>query len=343
LTGQQIQARIASLHSKNSEEFKVGDTRKLYMVLSPHSLPYAKLALRSLFDNCVEDFHLSLITDSRDDAILLSNELAELQTDERTANRSTGVYAAEDLLDAELDRLEKHHHIRNFRLGHPCWRKITDPLLLSADKEEMIVLDPDLYFPNRFSFEPTPNKGVFLMWQRPSCLLPDEVVRRAIDAKISLAHHTDIGVAQWRMPVDLEWLDWLIGKIGSSQLPRSMHVESIVWAALAMHLGGGHLDPEKWVCWHRTQYKRVLVKLGVQGASILKLEPFSDMKCFHAGGEAKWWLPGAKDSGILNRRGDVTAPSEFRPYQELMPREYDALQRRRHMLRKLGYYSLFGG
>src|ERR1700722_4434178 len=147
-----------------------------------------------------------------------------------------------------------------------------------------------------------------------------------MDAKIALAHHTDIGVAQWRMPVDLEWLDWLIGKIGSPQLPRSMHVESIVWAALAMRLGGGHLDPEKWVCWHRTQYKRVLVKLGVQGASILKLEPFSKMKCFHAGGEAKWWLPGAQDSGILDCGGDITARSGFRSYQELAPHEYYSLQ-----------------
>ena len=113
----------------------------------------------------------------------------------------------------------------------------------------MIVLDPDLYFPNRFSFEPTPDTGVFLMWQRPSCLLPDEVVRRAIDAKIALAHHTDIGVAQWRMPVDLEWLDWLIHKMGSSQLPRSMHVESIVWAALAMRFGRRDIwIPKKWVC-----------------------------------------------------------------------------------------------
>ena len=61
----------------------MGDFRKLFMVLSPHSLPYARLALRSLFDNCVENFHLSLITDSLADAVLLSNELAELKTRER--------------------------------------------------------------------------------------------------------------------------------------------------------------------------------------------------------------------------------------------------------------------
>ena len=207
----------------------------------------------------------------------------------------------------------------------------------------MVVLDPDLYFPNRFSFEPTPGRGVFLMWQRPSCLLPDDVVRKAIDAKIPLAHHTDIGVAQWRLPIDLDWLDWLIEKLGSSQLPRSMHVESIVWAALAMHMGGGHLDPARWVCWHRTQFKRVLVKLGVPGPSILRREPFAKMKCFHAGGEAKWWLDAAHTQGILNAARDVTAHSPFRSYQELMPAEYESLQRNRRLLRKLGYYSIFGG
>jgi hypothetical protein len=320
-----------------------GEIRKLFMVLSPHSLPYAQLALRSLLKNCVEDFHLSLITDSREDALQLSKELEGLQITAGTVRRSAGVYAEPDLADLEQNNFGKYPHIRSFRQGHPCWRKITDPILLSEGTDEMIVLDPDLYFPNRFSFEPTPAKGVFLMWQRPSCLLPDEVVRRAIDAKIALAHHTDIGVAQWRMPVDLEWLDWLIDKISSSQLPRSMHVESIVWAALAMRLGGGYLDSKKWVCWHRTQYKRVLVKLGVPGASILKQEPFSEMKCFHAGGEAKWWLPSAQDLGILDCGGNVTARSEFGSYQELTPREYYSLQQKRHLLRKLGYYSLFGG
>ena len=314
------------------------------MILSPRSLLYARLALRSLFENCVEDFHLSLITDSRDDALRLSSELSELADIEKRAKRTAKVYAASDLMGPALNRFAMHRHIQEFRLGHPCWRKITDPILLSEDRDEMIVLDPDIYFPNRFCFEPTAPKGVFLMWQRPSCLLPDEVVQKAIDAKILLAHHTDIGVAQWRLPVDLDWLDWLIGQLGSSQLPRSMHVESIVWAALAMRIGGGHLDPAKWVCWHRTQYKRALMKLGVTGASILRREPFCKMKCFHAGGEAKWWLTRTQALGILDRGGrDITTESEFRSYQELKPAEYYSLQRNRRLLRKVGYYSLFGG
>ena len=135
--------------------------------------------------------------------------------------------------------------------------------------DEMIVLDPDLYFPNRFRFEETPAKGVLLMWQRPSCLLPDEVVEAAFGAGISLAHHTDIGVVQWRAPVDLEWLNWLIEKLGSSRFPHHMHVESIVWAALAMRMGGGYPKTRgAGICWHRSQYKRLLVKLGVPGSWI---------------------------------------------------------------------------
>ena len=220
--------------------------------------------------------------------------------------------------------------LRQFRHGHPCWRKITDPLLLSDDRDEMIVLDPDLYFPNRFRFEETPASGLLLMWQRPSCLLPDEVVEAAIGGGISLAHHTDIGVVQWRAPVDLEWLNWVIRKLGSSQFPRHMHVESIVWAALAMKMGGGYLDPGSWVCWHRSQYKRLLVKFGVSGPSILEREQFSGIKCFHAGGVAKWWLAAAHTRGLLDRNEDVTQ------------RRDPALYRTRNRL-NITFFSYSGG
>ncbi len=64
----------------------------------------------------------------------------------------------------------------------------------------MVLLDPDLYFPNTFRFEPTPEQGILLMWQRPNCLLPHKTVRAAMDAGIPLARHVDIGVAQWRGP-----------------------------------------------------------------------------------------------------------------------------------------------
>jgi hypothetical protein len=317
--------------------------RRLFMILSPRSLAYARLALESLYRNCAEEFSLCLITDSRDEATCLASELKSLESTEIGAGKALTIHAEAELRDLEQAKLGKFEHIRQFRRGHPCWRKITDPLLLSDDREEMIVLDPDLYFPNRFRFEPTPDGGVLLMWQRPSCLLPDEVVRKAIEAKIALAHHTDIGVAHWRLPIDLEWLNWLLGTLGSPQLPPSMHVESIVWAALAMRMGGGHLDPTRWLCWHRSQYKRLLRKLGTSGAEILRKESFASVKCFHAGGEAKWWLADAQQLGILDHGNNVIAFTELKPYAELTPSEYNSLQLRRYWLRSLGYYSVFGG
>jgi hypothetical protein len=316
--------------------------RRLFMVLSPRSLPYARLAIQSLYRNCADEFSLCLITDSQDDVVELKNDLKGMENQAESAKHAFSVCGEVELAVLEDDKFGRFEHIRHFRRGHPCWRKITDPILLSDDHDEMIILDPDLYFPNRFRFEPTPDSGVLLMWQRPSCLLPPEVVEAAISAKVPLAHHTDIGVAQWRLPVDLEWLDWLIGTIGSSRLPRSMHVESIVWAALGMRMGGGHLDPNTWVCWHRSQYTRILRKLGTPGHSILKRESFAGVKCFHAGGEAKWWLVDAHKLGALDHGEDVISFPEPRPYKELTPSQYHSLQRNRRWLRRLGYYSVFG-
>jgi hypothetical protein len=312
------------------------------MLLSPRSLPYACLALESLYANCSEGFSIALITDGREDVVRLQEELETVPKGGTQPKRLQAVYGEADLADLEQDKFGKYEHIRHFRHGHPCWRKITDPVLLSNDRDEMIVLDPDLYFPNRFSFEATVENGVMLMWQSPSCLLPAEVVEAAMSEAIPLAHHTDIGVAQWRAPIDLEWLNWLIQKLGSPLLPRHMHVESIVWAALAMKMGGGHLDSSKWVCWHRSQYKRLLIKLGVPGPSLLEREAFSGIKCFHAGGEAKWWLADVHRRGGLDRNEDATQKSALQPYVELTPAQYRILQLRRRWLRRVGYYKVLG-
>jgi hypothetical protein len=316
--------------------------RRVFMVLSPRALGYARLALESLYRNCAEAFVLTLVSDTPEDVSVLQSELASVASRRGAENHTAIVYSEADLLDREQDKFRNFEHLRNFRHGHPCWRKITDPLLLSEDRDEMIVLDPDLYFPNRFCFEQTPTSGVLLMWQRPSCLLPAEAVEAAFNADIALAHHTDIGVAQWRAPIDLEWLNWLIERLGSSQLPRHMHVESIVWAALAMKMGGGYLDPNKWVCWHRSQYKRILIKLGVKGTSILEKESFAGIKCFHAGGEAKWWLADACRLGILDRKEDVTGSSQPLAFEELSPSEYGRIRSHRRWLEKLGYYRILG-
>jgi hypothetical protein len=250
------------------------------------------------------------------------------------------VVGESELLDREATIFRDFSNLRSFRNGHPCWRKITDPLLLSEPGEEMILLDPDLYFPNLFQFETTPPTGLLLMWQRPNCLLPPEVVRNAMENDIPLADHVDIGVAHWRAGQDLDWLDWLIGKLGGANLPRVMHVEAIVWAAIAMRGGGGYLDPQRWVCWHRTQLNRIKLKLGVSGVDILRSELWDEMKCFHCGGRSKWWLPDICASGLLQRGTDRLAASRVLPFIEFTRVKFGREQKAKNILSKLGYYKL---
>ena len=316
--------------------------RKVFMVLSPRSLPYAQLALCSLLTNSAEELELALITDSASDKALLEDAVAPLLND---SVHTCNVHAEIELADAEAERFGRFANLRAFRHGHPCWRKITDPTLIAHAGEELILLDPDVYFPNLFSFEETPSSGVLLMWQKPNCLLPSSVVKRAIDCRIPLARHVDIGVSHWRLSDDLEelaWLDWLIGKLGGASLPRVMHVEAIIWAALAMQFGGGHLNPERWVCWHRTQSKRLRRKLGASGTNILGSEPWAQMKCFHAGGEAKWWLPEmitAQNQSVANSQLEA---SKILPFTALTPSHYAREQAAKNLAAGLGYYRLFG-
>lgn len=308
------------------------------MVLSPRSLAYARGGLASLLRNSIQPVHLDLITDSVADKTLLADEMAGLC---RTDCHSWSVYAKGDLTGYEADAFARYPNVRAFRNGHPCWRKITDPVLLSREGEEMVLLDPDLYFPNRFSFEPTPQRGLLLMWQEPNCLYPPSVVSTAMREGIPLARHVDIGVAQWRAPVDLEWLEWLLDKLVVEQLPRAMHIEAIIWSALAMRLGGGYLAPKQWCCWRRSQTKRVLHKLGVPGWCLLRSEPFSGMKCFHAGGQAKNWVAQATERGWMDAGNLLDQPCQIRPFVELTPHLYQREQRVKHWLRRVGYYRVF--
>jgi hypothetical protein len=314
--------------------------RQLYMVLSPHALGYARLAIASLLAQCDEELNLHLITDSAADKKTLQAALPELAP---LTHHTCSVASEEELADAEARVFAGLPNLRAFRHGHPCWRKITDPLLIGAPGEELILLDPDLYFPNRFRFEPTPSTGLLLMWQQPNCLLPPGVVRAAFNAQIPLARHVDIGVAHWRSGVDLAWLDWLIAQLGGASLPRMMHIEAIVWAAIAMRQGGGYLDPDLWVCWRRSQSKRIRRKLGADGRSILRSEPWPSMKCFHAGGEAKWWLPEAQAANELQGNASLLSPGHMEPFIELTRSRYEREQSVKGLIRNLGYYRLFGG
>jgi hypothetical protein len=312
-------------------------SRQVYMVLSPRSLAYANGALQSLSDNSLEALHVRLITDSSSDKEELSAAVAALQP-----NAHQWTVYAEDDLSARADAIfGRYAHLREFRRGHPCWRKITDPLLLSDPKAEMVLLDPDLHFPNRFKFEETPDAGVLLMWQAPNCLFPPEIVRTAMRSGIPLAHHVDIGVAHWRADADLDWLDWLIGKLGGEHLPRVMHIEAIVWAALAMRVAGGHLDPDYWKCWRRTATKRVMLKLGVRGARILRSEPWNKIKCFHAGGEAKQWLPAACGDMLQDVVNEQTKPGRILPFVELTAAHFERERAFKRLLQMFGYYQIF--
>jgi hypothetical protein len=307
------------------------------MVLSPRSLVYARDALDSLFQNSIEPLRLRLITDSALDKERLAQAVAALDP----KGHHWEVYSEVDLAEREEALFARYDHLRAFRRGHPCWRKITDPLLLSEPDGELVLLDPDLYFPNRFTFEETPESGLLLMWQQPNCLYPPPVVKTAIESRIPLAHHVDIGVAHWRATSDLDWLNWLVGKLGGERLPRIMHVEAIVWSALAMRIGGGHLDPNYWKCWRRSAARRVMVKLGVKGQRILKEEYWPNYKCFHAGGEAKWWLHEARESGLLNGGGEHRQPGEIIQFVELTPKDYARERAFKRVIQALGYYQVF--
>jgi hypothetical protein len=109
-----------------------------------------------------------------------------------------------------------------------------------------------------------------------------------------------------------------------------------------MREGGGYLDPRAWVCWHRTQAKRVRRKLGATGENILASEPWNSMKCFHAGGEAKWWVPEFMAKHTMAGSCDVLDSRPLRPFVELTREQYENEQRAKRMLHKLGYYRIFG-
>lgn len=318
-----------------SQSENITSRRGVFCVLSSRSLPYADKAMESLTAHSLDDLDLTLITDGPDDKVALVNAMQKLQV---SARHQWRVCAQSEADARALVVLAPYPNIAAFRFGHPCWRKITDPLLFAPPGGEMIILDPDLYFPNRFRFEDTPASGLLLMYQPPSCLLPHEVVVRAYDEGVSLAHHVDIGVAQASNSMDLEWLDWLLGRLDVKNLPRAMHVEAIVWAALAMRSGGGYLDPAHWHCWRNSQWKRLLLRVGVSGRTVLRAERFDEMKCFHGGGVAKWWVPDAL------KAGDIPAPREIldirrpQPFEELTRSEYESTQRLKAWARRAGYY-----
>ena len=194
--------------------------------------------------------------------------------------------------------MRKYAGLEKLRKGHPCWRKLTDPMLLAQDGDEVVVVDPDVYFPRRFDFESVGDGTLRLMWQKPNCMLPFSVVQLAFDKGIAMADHVDIGIAQYQSPLDLDWLDWVVNSLGD--LPPGMHVESILWSCLAMRMGGGYLNPQRWHCRAYTHWKRVLKIAGVTPGACSKPRIFAHVWLFMRGERPRHGWPMRARGSCLN-------------------------------------------
>ena len=306
--------------------------------LAASSLPYASLCIGSLAENLEGDEAIHLLTDTPRDEVLLQQAFAGLGR--------IKVQLSDELWKDAGNPMRKFAGLEKLRKGHPCWRKLTDPMLLARGGDEVVIVDPDVYFPRRFSFEKVGDGTLRLMWQKPNCLLPFSVVQTAFAKGIATADHVDIGVAQYRSPLDLEWLNWLVESLG--EMPRVMHVEAILGSCLAMRMGGGYLDPDRWCCWANTQWKRLLKKTGATPARMLSAEDFRSCLAFHAGGTAKAWLaaPGAGESlkelaGLPG--GKPLGAQTVRPFVPFTKEKFEWLRKRGRILKAMGYYNLVGG
>jgi hypothetical protein len=306
--------------------------------LAASSLPYASLCVRSLAENLEGDEAIHLLTDTPGDREKLEQAFADLCR--------IKVRLSDELWEDAGNPMRKYSGLERLRKGHPCWRKLTDPMLLARDGDEVVIVDPDVYFPRRFSFERVSDGTLRLMWQKPNCLLPFSVVQTAFAKGIGMADHVDIGVAQYRSPLDLEWLNWLVESLGET--PRVMHVEAIFWSCLAMRMGGGYLNSDRWYCWANTQWKRVLKKAGAPPPRMLSAEDFRSCLAFHAGGTAKTWLaaPGVGESlkqlaGLPG--GKPLGAATVGPFVPFTKEKFEWLRKRGRILKAMGYYKLVGG
>ncbi|TPE49902.1 hypothetical protein [Amaricoccus solimangrovi] len=295
--------------------------RSITMVAGRDALGYAEVAIGSLLANCRDPIRFTILTDGPAEKRAYAELLARLPSDTPRAVHD----AAECDARAEA-AFRAHPALRAFRRGHPCWRKITDPTLFAAPGAEIVVLDPDLVFPNPFTFEPAPPGRLLLMRQRRHCLLPAEVVRAAFRAGYALVHHTDIGVAQ-HGPLPWDWIEEAIARIGGESLPRVAHVESILWAMIAARIGGGYLSPRAWACWERSAGKRLLMLAGLGGPGLLRLERAHRLKCFHASSGAKDWLAEAARRGIPRPGAPRLAPTPVEPFVTISPEEFERGER----------------
>lgn len=313
------------------------EVRHVYVVLGTVSLPYAKICIGSMLDHSDEAIDLKVITDKDADRETYRAEFSDCAT--RNPRHQVSFYSEADLDAVAARRIGAFGAVQEFRKGHPCWRKITDPALLAADGEEAIVIDPDVYFPNRFKFEPTPERGLLLMWQRPNCMLPPEAVRKALGL-CALADHVDIGVGQVRCPVDWEWLDSFLRALQPQPYKKFMHIEVVVWSAMAMRIGGGYLNPGHWRCYRNSLAKRLRLRLGTDRMRLLAAEKLREVKAFHAGGYPKYWLAEAVERNVLPEPGVVLHSLPTVPYRAYSNARHEWKLTTRDAARRLGIFRL---
>ncbi len=303
--------------------------------LGAHSLPYASICIRSLAEHLRGPEAIHLLTDSASDKLQLQQAF--------TGIARIRIHLADELWEDGGNPQRRYPGLERLRQGHPCWRKLTDPMLLARDGDEVVVVDPDVYFPRPFSFEQVSDGTLRLMWQKPNCLLPFSVVETAFAKQIAMADHVDIGLAQYRSPLDLEWLDWMVQSLGD--MPRMMHVEAILWSCLAMRMGGEYLDAGRWQCWANTQWKRIWQKTGGKPLQMLGAEDFRSCLAFHAGGTAKKWVAAAGAEEALKRFADLPGgkplrATTVRPFVPFTEQKFEWLKMRGQMLGALGYHKL---
>src|SRR5215469_10117456 len=148
-------------------------------------LPYASLCIRSLAENLNGAETIHLLTDAPGDQAQLQQAFAGL--------KRIKVQVSDELWEDGGNPMRKYAPLEKLRNGHPCWRKLTDPMLLAREGDEVVIVDPDVYFARRFSFEKVVDGTLRLMWQKPNCLLPFSVVQKAFAKGIAMADHVDIG------------------------------------------------------------------------------------------------------------------------------------------------------
>ncbi len=64
------------------------------------------------------------------------------------------------------------------------------------------------------------------------------------------------------------------------------------------------------------------------------------MKCFHAGGHAKWWIVDALSKGLFGEGADIFDSHELTPYRELTERSYLSEQRIKNAAARLDFMKI---